>query len=1097
MKIAQIVQLVVIFVLITALVIGNVIVFEPQMASNITGLQSFFEEVLNFHPFPVDNNTINEARKGGQELSEQIVKEGSVLVKNNGVLPLSLDDASDVNVFGHAAIDWVYGGSGSGQVLPENNNLAENIDFLKALDQYGVSYNAELISMYHNFAAPFGDIGSIDTNFDMFYRLAEPRINDTNYYSTSLLEGAKSFSDTAFVVIGRHAGETEDPTRVQYKVNASPAIDTSRHYLEISTEEEAMLKYVGENYEKVIVIINSTNTMELDFVDTIPGIDACLVVGATGTRAANAIPSILYGEVSPSGRFTDTYAYDMASNINFKRTSAEGIGHYTGASDMYPTGAGSNAGGTRRDAPAFVDYIEGVYLGYKWYETADAEGLWNDYTREILDENDSIITVTGYESVVQYPFGFGLSYTSFEWTVESLSLPEGSEINRESEIVITVSVSNVGDVAGQDVVEVYLTPEYREGEIEKAHVNLVAFAKTSVMNPGEKQTLTITVDVEDLACYDAYDLNNNGNKGYELDAGSYQLKLMTDSHNVKTVDFTGGSSDVAGIITYNVSTTINFLIDNVTGKPVTNKFTGKDAIDGVSIDGSDSSQNIGFITRAAFPDPYEVSDVANREMADNVREHNQYTKDAASDWDNAGTNIFGNPVNNESVTWGKSAGRVEYDGVVYNTGGNALVYQNGKPTELGLLLGSDYNHPLWDVILSQITFSEAVELIHAGNFGSAAIPSVGKPKLADHDGPSQVRSFNAGAQRGTGFPCTTVLGQTWNRSLAYSFGINYGKEMGVQGIAMDGTYGFGANLHRSAWGGRNYEYFSEDGFLAGTMLAEQVRGLTNTGKYCYLKHLVLYETEHERDSMYTWCTEQALREIYLKPFKKAIQDGGCVGIMSSYNRLGNVWTGGSEALIQGVIREELGFCGTVVTDYVDNWSREYMSIEDAVRAGGDINLGMRTNALDTGFNATNRIQNQVKEVCHHVLYMFLSPLYVNNQYNESDDVEQITVGAVIEPWLWWRLAVIDLDVIVGVVCIYWLYFILRKVVRRQKAKKQAKAEQAEEASGFVEETKETEVVEKIETVEEAKETETTEKTETVEETKDVEEDGLKDDTKEQ
>ena len=1047
MKVRQIVQLVIIAILVTAIVIGNVIVLEPQMESNITGLQAYFEEVLGFHPFAVSSNTINEARKGGQELSEQIIKEGSVLVKNNGVLPLSADEVSQVNVFGHASIDWVYGGSGSGQVLPENNNPAENVDFLKALELYGVSYNQSLISMYRKFAAPFGDIGSINNNYDAFYRLAEPKISDGNYYTSALLNEAKTYSDTAFVVIGRHAGETEDPTRVQYKVNASPSMDTSRHYLEISTEEEEMLKYVGENYENVIVIINSTNAMELDFVDTIPGIDACLVVGATGTQAAKAIPSILWGEVSPSGRFTDTYAYDMASNVNFKRTSAAGIGHYTDASDMYPTGAGSNAGGTRRDAPAFVDYIEGVYLGYKWYETADVEGIWDKYSREILDENDNKITVTGYESVVQYPFGYGLSYTSFEWTVEALSIPEGSEINRESEITITLSVANVGDFAGQDVIEVYLTPEYKKGEIEKAHVNLVAFAKTGTISPGEKQTLTITVDVEDLACYDAYDLNKNGNKGYELDAGSYQLKLMTDSHNVKTVDFAGGDSDAEGIITYNVSTTINFLVDSVTGNPVTNKFTGEDAIDGVSLDGSDSGQNIGFISRVDFPDPYEIADVANRDMADNVKEFNQYTKAQASEWDNAEVDIFGNPVKSDPVEWGKITGVVEYDGVVYTTSvgsdGRAKVYMDGKITELGLVLGSDYNHPLWDVVLSQITLEEAIELIHAGNFGNAAIPTVGKPKLTDHDGPSQVRSFNAGASRGTGFPCTTVLGQTWNQSLAYSFGINYGKEMGVQGIAMDGTYGFGANLHRSAWGGRNYEYFSEDGFLAGTMLAEQVRGLTNTGKYCYLKHLVLYETEHERDSMYTWCTEQALREIYLKPFKKAIQDGGCVGIMSSYNRIGNVWTGGSEALIQGVIRDELGFCGTVVTDYVDSWSQRFMSIEDAVRAGGDINLGTRTNALDTGFNATNRIQNQAKEVCHHVLYMFLSPLYANAEYNENDDVEQITVGAVIEPWVWWKLALIDLDIIVGVICVYWLYFIFRNTIRRKRAKKYAANGQTE------------------------------------------------------
>ena len=1034
MKVGHLVQMIIIAVIIVALVVGNTIVLEPQMESNITGLQAYFEEVLNFHPFPANDSAINAARAEGQELSKQIVQEGSVLVKNdNNVLPLDINTHTQVNVFGHAAIDWVYGGSGSGQVLPENNNASENIDFLKALNMYEVDYNQDLIDMYHNFCGPLGDPGSIGVMYDAFYLLTEPSITDTKYYSPALLDGAKEYSDTAFVVIGRHAGETEDPTRVQYKRNANTSVDTSRHYLEISTEEEALLKYVGENFENVIVIVNSTNTMELDFVDTIPGIDACLVVGATGTRAAEAIPSVLYGEVSPSGRFTDTYAYDMASNVNFKRTSSQGIGHYTTGSDVYPTGAGSNAGSSTRYAPAFIDYIEGVYLGYKWYETADAEGIWNEYSREIYDANGELKTVTGYNSVVQYPFGYGLSYTSFNWVVESVSLPDGSEINRDSNITIQVAVENMGNAAGKDVVEIYFTPEYKPGQIEKSHVNLVGFAKTSNLNPGEREVLTITLNVDDLACYDAYDLNGNGNKGYELDAGKYEIKLMTDSHNVKNVSFTGGASDVPGIITYNVSETINLKTDKHTGAEVTNKFTGADAIDGVSLDGSDSGQNIGFISRANFPDPYEVADVADREMADNVKEFNQYSKEQASQWDNATTDIFGNPVNSDAVTWNKAAGTLEYNGISYadsvGADGKAKIYMNNKVTSLGLALGSDFNHPLWEAVLDQITLSEAINVIRSGNFGNAPIDSVGKPKLTDHDGPAQVRSFNAGDKRGTGFPCVTVLGQTWSKSLAYSFGINYGKEMGTQGIAMDGTYGFGANLHRSAWGGRNYEYFSEDGFLAGTLLAEQVRGLTNTGKYCYLKHLVLYETEHERDSIYTWCNEQALREIYLVPFEKAIQDGGCVGIMSSYNRIGNVWTGGSEALITGVIRNEMGFNGTVVTDYVDGWSVNYMSIEDAVRAGGDINLGQRTQSLDTGFDDSNRIQDQAKEVCHHVLYMFLHPLYENSEYNASDDVEQIVVGTVVEPWVWWKLALVDLNIIVGVICGYWLYFILRKMIR--------------------------------------------------------------------
>ena len=461
MKAGHIVQFVIIMVLIAALVVGNTIVLEPQMASNIDGLQSYFEEVLNFHPFPQSTDTINAARQGGQELSKQIIQEGSVLVKNNGVLPLDPSVHTQVNVFGHASIDWVYGGSGSGQVVPENNNSAENIDFLEALEMYEIEYNAALQEMYNRFAGPLGDPGSIGTLYDQFYKLTEPKLADKNYYSDALLMDAMNYSDTAFVVIGRHAGETEDPTRIQYKNKYEE--DTSRHYLEISTEEEELLKYVGANYENVIVIVNSTNAMELDFVETIPGIDACLVVGATGTRAAEAIPSVLYGEVSPSGRFTDTYAYDMASNVNFKRTSSAGIGHYTNAPELYPTGAGSNAGSTKRTAPAFIDYIEGVYLGYKWYETADVEGIWAEYSRELLDDNGEKYTATGYDAVVQYPFGFGLSYTEFEWTVEAVTLADGSEMNRDSEIIFTISVANVGTVPGKDVVEIYLTPEYKDG----------------------------------------------------------------------------------------------------------------------------------------------------------------------------------------------------------------------------------------------------------------------------------------------------------------------------------------------------------------------------------------------------------------------------------------------------------------------------------------------------------------------------------------------------------------------------------------------------------------------------------------------------------
>lgn len=1024
LKVGQWVQFAVIVVLIVAMIVANNILLDPTLAQNITGLLC---------PPTVNEEAVDAARAEGQELSKDIVVEGSVLVKNNGVLPLDYDDASEVNVFGHASIDWVYGGSGSGQVIPENSDANENVDFLEALEMYQVEYNTQLTDMYNRFASPVGDIGSINKFFNEFYRLFEPSVNnDKEYYTDSLMSAAEAYSETAFVVIGRHAGETEDPTRIQYKAGANgSSIDNTRHYLEISTEEEELLTYVGANYDNVVVIVNSTNTMELDFVDTIPGIDACVVVGATGTRGATAIPYILYGQdeegnaVSPSGHFADTYAYDMSSNISFMRTSAQGIGHYTNGQTLYPTGAGSNAGSSTREAPAFIDYVEGIYVGYKWYETADVEGVWQGYSRQILNNEGKEVTVSGYESVVQYPFGYGLSYTTFDWTVNSVSLAEGSVIDEKTQITIEVQVKNTGNYVGQDVVEVYVTVPYdsENPTVEKSHVTLVGFAKTNPIKPGNVEVISVTVDAFDFASYDMYGLVNEAHKGYVMEAGDYQLKLMTDSHNVKTVDFVNGETAVEGVITYNVPENIYITEDPVTGATISNKFTGEDAVDGASLDGLNSNQNIGYISRAAFPDPSSMTKIADREMAANVKDHNTYSTATASEWDNATTDIWGKAVATEDVVWGQKSSDWTYDGVDYSAD-DGKVYKDGKVTQLGLLLGSDYNNPLWDKVLNQITLAEAVNVVYSGSFGNAGIESVGKPRLADYDGPNQVRSFNAGSERGTGFPCATVVAQTWNSTLAYTFGINYGKEMTV--LSMDGVYGFGANLHRSAWGGRNYEYFSEDGFLSAVMLTQEMKGIKNTGHYGYLKHLVLYETEHERDSLYTWCTEQALREIYLKPFRMCIQEGGCVGIMSSYNRIGNVWTGGSEALITGVIRNEYGFKGMVVTDYVDSWSTDYMAIEDAVRAGGDILLGGKNDALRTGFDDSNRIEAQVKEICHHSLYTFLNARYTNSVYNELDDVDQIIVGSVIESWEWWKVVLVDLNILVYVGCAIWAYLIIRK-----------------------------------------------------------------------
>ena len=1016
---AKFIRMIVLFpimgAIVIALIVGNAVAFAN--ADSLTGILC---------PPVVDEEALNATRETGQALSAQIVREGAVLVKNDNVLPLSYTESPQVNVFGRTSTDWVNGGSGSGQVVPEDNDASTNIDLLRALDEYGIKYNESLTDMYTDFLSPVGDQGSIGTFYNVFYRLGEPSIDDAEFYTPALLSEAEAYSDTALVVISRRAGETEDPTRVQYKFNAPT--DSSRHYLEISEEEEGLLRYVGETYEKVVVIINSTNTMELGFLDTIPGLDACLVVGGTGTRGAVGIPPLLYGEYSPSGRLADTYAYDMTTNINYNFSGFEGVGHYTNGSELYPTNEWSNAGVSTRSAPAYVDYVEGIYVGYKWYETADAEGLWNGVSND---------WGSGYDGVVQYPFGYGMSYCDFDWAIQSVSPRAGSVITEDTEITIEVRVTNNGDMPAMDVVELYVTPPYTDGGIEKAHVNLVAIAKTGEIAAGGSQVVTLTAKARDFASYDCYDRNGNGEAVWELDAGEYVLSVRTDAHTVKTADFDGGAQNAPATISYETDDTIVMSVDPYSGAEVSNKFTGDDAADGASLDGSDSDANIPFISRSDFP--VTLDKPADRAMTDNIKKLNLYTKADADAWDDVGTedgaktDVFGNEISASGGVNGPYTFTRGGETKTFSFGENngLSIYENGAVTELGFALGADYDDPQWDDLLDQITVSEATSPVSSGSFANGAVESIGKPKLSDYDGPAQCRSFNAGNTRGTGFPNATVIAQTWNTAVAYDFGLNYAREMDALGV--NGVYGFGCNMHRSPFAGRNYEYYSEDAYLSAIMLTNAVRALKNGGKYTYLKHFAVQEVETERDSLYTWLTEQSLREIYLKPFYMAIQEGGCVGLMSSYNRIGHVWTGGSEALLTGILRDEWGFNGAVVTDYAD--VDKYMNLDQALRAGGDLGLGVSLNSsFSVDYNGGSpRIKYQLREAVHHVTYMWLSAQYANSVYNENADVgQQITVASVRESWVWWIPALIDLDLFVLIACGFGTFFLLTAGNKKKK-----------------------------------------------------------------
>lgn len=454
-----------------------------------------------------------------------------------------------------------------------------------------------------------------------------------------------------------------------------------------------------------------------------------------------------------------------------------------------------------------------------------------------------------------------------------------------------------------------------------------------------------------MASYDCYDANQNGFVGYELEAGDYVIKVMKNAHEL--------AGENTSVTFYNPMN-IQYPTSAETGNDVYNKFTGENAIDGVSVDGSDSDANITYLSRADFKGtfPYELA--PNRAMTEKVADLNLYLEEDA--------NAFIDQTDEDIVT-GADNGLLLYD-------------ENGF-TQLGLELGGDYNHEKWDAVLDQMTLEEMKSLVLHGYTKTMEVASIGKIQTKDYDGPAQMGGFaNCIQGETTGFPNATVIAQTWNTDLAYNFGLIEGAQAGELGI--EGWYAPAANMHRTAFGGRNYEYYSEDEFVSGMMAAKTVEGSLDAGTYCYMKHLIAYEQDSNRDSLYTWMTEQALREIYLKPFQIAIEEGGLSGIMTSYNRLGAVWAGGSYALITGVIRDEFGFQGTIITDYSDH--QNFMIMDQALRAGGDLWMDGFVMGDFTYETESNTFKQELRRACKNILYMWTNAGYENAQYLQSRDV---------------------------------------------------------------------------------------------------------------
>jgi len=871
------------------------------------------------------NGTLSDAaNEEAAGVAEEIMEDGIVLLKNESLLPLN--ETKKLNIFGWESINPAYGGAGSGGI----NDLYDIVSLNQGLENAGFSINQELVNFYNNYGADNPEM-SIQKQS---WTLPEPPV-DT--YSDELIKSAKEYSDVAVVVLSRKAGEGHndipmDVSKAAYDNNSDKYDDfpEGEHYLQLSQTERDMVDMVCSNFDNVIVIYNGANQFELGFVDEYPQIKSVVWCPGTGNVGFNALGKVFSGEVNPSGKTPDTFIYDMTTAPwwnNAEKTE------YTNLADMAVEGM--NAGTAQVYAPAFTNYAEGIYVGYKYYETAAQEGS--------ID----------YDKTVQYPFGYGLSYTEFEQKMGELEEKDG-------QISVDVEVTNTGDVAGKDVVEVYYKPPYTNGGIEKSSANLIEFAKTDLLQPGETQTVTVTFSIEDMASYD-----ENHAKAYVLEKGDYVISINSDSHTVLDQK------------TYTA------------GDDVVYKGENKRASDDIAA--SNVFENA-------------KGDVTYLSRADHFANYEEATKAPASA-------ELGEPYVSEyhlNSNFDKTTYLNDED-VMPTTGAD-----NGLT--LADMRDADYNDPRWEKLLDQLTVDEMANMIAMAGYQTAAMDSVGKVATLDFDGPAAINNNFTGVGS-IGFPIEVVVASTWNKELAQAWGECMGKisqEMGAEG-----WYAPGMNTHRTAFGARNYEYFSEDGVLAGNMGAKAVEGARKYGVYSYIKHFAMYEGNAKMVSV--WSNEQAIREIYLKPFEISVKQGGANAVMVSWSFLGDKWTGESSNLMNTVLRDEWGFRGMALTDFFRNNGHGFMNADAALANGVDV-------MLSTFNGEENNVANpehptsvlQMRNACKNVMYTVVSSWAYDGEHEETG-MEN------------WKKAGIGIDIVIALFMAGMEVLVIRGYKKRKNA----------------------------------------------------------------
>jgi len=947
------------------------------------GPRAIFAEGMEGFYF-ADYDSKADVYQAARAMNQELCEEGMVLLKNkNGALPMATPKSDPsvsapvrVSVFGKNSVNLAYGGSGSGGA-----NTSNVVDLYAALTEAGFEYNPILKAFYENADKSGeprkGNSKNLDSGDTVILATAE---TPQSMYTADVTSSYQDYKDAAIVVFTRIGGEGFDMPRTM--VGSTGYRNEDDHFLQLDQNEEDLLAAVCDaGFDRVIVVVNSGQALELGFLEESTGyvtakgyhidpakIDAAIWMGFPGETGTLALGNILNGSVNPSGKLADTYAADFKQDPTWPNFGDNRITAKNGVpgGDQYVFDVSDN------DQPAvpyyFVDYEEGIYVGYKYYETRGAgDEAW-------------------YQSHVVYPFGYGLSYTTFSWELADASSIQDKAIDGFQTYTVKVKVTNTGSVAGKEVVQLYGHAPYTPGGIEKTEVVLLDFAKTKLLKPGESETVELTFDPYYLASYDYKDANGNGNKGFELDAGSYALYIMHDAHRREfSVPFT-----VSGDILYQK--------DTVTGEnDVVNRFT--DCAD-PRFNADTSLETV--LSRNDWTGTFPVTPTQAERTGD--KELLSWLSDKSHN----------NPTDFSSMEmpYSEESNGLTLRDLLYQADGSLVDPDgDGVPT-------ADYDDERWELLLDQASVADLRRVYDYAAYHIEAVDSIGLSRINCSDGPvgwacfmDQTRFYDTCSY------CTqTLMATTWNQELVERFGEMVGDEGLIGNEKGDqtpytGWYAPGVNIHRSPFGGRNFEYYSEDGILSGKMAAAQIRGCNSKGVVTFVKHFAANEQETHRsisgDS--TWLTEQALREIFLRPFELAVKEGNTAAVMTSFNRIGTRWTGGDYRLCTEILRDEWGFKGTILCDF--NTIPAYMNSRQMAYAGGDLNLATLPESwCDESSKADVLV---LRQNVKNTLYAFVNSNVMNGE----------VIGYRMPLW---TIALIAFDCLMAAVVVVWGIIVYRK-----------------------------------------------------------------------